>query len=251
MCLNEPCLPATLVQACRFHQSCLILEFLTEESIGDAPAHDYLDDLEGFFFVMCGMFFQKAPDGSDLPPDHRARLVVKGWDSESAADALRSKAILFNPARREKDLASRIVLEAWGAPCQVLFDEFRQWVRRIQLKKEMYLQKPTLPCSEAPQDSLRFSAEGVETRQSPFAVIYGDVATHYRDVVGYFNKAIGVLMQSQPPKMTEFEPGLCDAPLRVLRSTKRANEGTDRHPEEQGTSFLDGNRPKRSRTVQS
>ncbi|KAJ3519152.1 hypothetical protein NMY22_g13333 [Coprinellus aureogranulatus] len=192
----------------RFHQSCLILEFLTEESIGDAPAHDYLDDLEGFFFVMCGMFFQKAPDGSDLPPDHRARLVVKGWDSESAADALRSKAILFDSARRQKDIASLLVQDTWRIPCQKLFDGYRQWVCRIQEEKALLLPPPSTPPT-APVEQPRFAEQedGSHPFQlSVFSPLYAHIQTHYRDIVGLFNDAVTALMASQPPQLPSYEP---------------------------------------------
>ncbi|TEB22242.1 hypothetical protein FA13DRAFT_1778872 [Coprinellus micaceus] len=200
----------------RFFQSCNILGFLTKLKAGEPPAHDYLDDLEAIFYVLCGSLFKKLPNGRDRIRNSKARNVVKGWDAERAEDALPPKALLFNPGCTQKQAAIDIVEKSWGPVCKDLFQSYLEWVYDIQQKKANLIQDfhvkqaamqdgkeagEYIGFDEPESDDEEELAENITSRprtdaavdQGVFAPLLEDVGQHYDQVLDIFTIAISSL----------------------------------------------------------
>jgi hypothetical protein len=119
----------------------MILRFQTELSVGEAPPHDHMDDLECIFNLLCLIFFTRRPDGKPRDKKDKARNVVRGWDSDKPEDALAFKSALFNPASGQKEAAIKLVSQSWGTACGALFKAFWEWVYSIQQQKGEILRK--------------------------------------------------------------------------------------------------------------
>jgi hypothetical protein len=119
----------------------MILRFLTEAGVSEAPPHDHMDDLECVFNVLCLLFFTRRPDGKPRDKKDKARNVVRGWDSDKPEDALAFKSALFNPASGQKEAAIKLVSKSWGVACGALFKAFWEWVYSIQQQKGEILRK--------------------------------------------------------------------------------------------------------------
>ncbi|KAJ3527029.1 hypothetical protein NMY22_g9931 [Coprinellus aureogranulatus] len=180
----------------RFFQSCAILDYLTDLTSEIPPAHDYLDDLEGFFFLLCWIFLRHLSDGTPRPTTDAAWKVIAGWDSEKADESLKSKSILFSVGRRQRRIAIECVRKGWGAECATLFAKLLEWVGDIQAEKER------LSAELGPQDP---------TKESIFKPLYAKCDEHYMDVLGFFEEAIvslgGTCQKPASPVDTALELG--------------------------------------------
>ena len=178
---------------------------MTKLRAGEPPAHDYLDDLEAAFYVLCGIFFKKLPDGNDRNSRSKARNVVKDWDSEAAADALQKKALLFNPGCTERLMAIKLVEKSWGPVCAKLFVSYLEWVHEIQQEKTKLIQefrKTHIVPGGKVDDELESEDEecaqkaAARSRTDPsmdqgvFAPLLLHAGKHYDDVLGFFTLAI-------------------------------------------------------------
>ena len=159
----------------RFFQSCAILQALTNWTGERAAAHDFLDDLEAFFYLLCRILLKCLKNGKERPATDLAWKVIQGWDSENLNEALNSKSNLFNPGRQNKRVAIQCVEKEWGSECSTLFKRFLEWVGGIQVEKERIRDEA------GPQDP---------TKESIYANLIKQVDTHYIAVLGFFEEAI-------------------------------------------------------------
>ncbi|KAJ3507186.1 hypothetical protein NMY22_g17006 [Coprinellus aureogranulatus] len=187
----------------RFFQSCAILDYLTELTSETPPAHDYLDDLEAFFFLLCWIFLRHLSDGAPRPSTDVAWKVIAGWDSEKADEALKSKSALFNLGRRQKRIAIECVRKEWGDSCATLFRNYLEWVGDIQVEKERL-------CGElGPQDP---------TKESIFKSLLAKCDEHYMEVLGFFEEAIVAL------------GGTCQKPSSPVEPSRDPGAGNSKRP---------------------
>ncbi|TEB25617.1 hypothetical protein FA13DRAFT_1713859 [Coprinellus micaceus] len=198
--------------------SCAILDFLTElnddEARGLAPAHDYLDDLESFFFVLCYLLFGFKPNGDPRPLADKARSVIKEWDNEEADLALARKNMLLGTARRQRELAAEVVGRSWGEACKTLFQEFLDWVMEIQVEKASLRREKYPEFLRQREEFIRQEQEDLAKLEagdlpkgkakdqvylkSIYASLYLDAQGHYDRLLSIFKKAI-MNVESSPP----------------------------------------------------
>lgn len=178
---------------------------MTKLRAGEPPAHDYLDDLEAVFYVLCGILFKKLPNGRDRKLKSKARNVVKNWDSETAQDALQTKALLFNPGCTERQVAIELVEKSWGPVCAKLFASYLEWVYEIQQKKTGLIRefrKTQIAAEsdeseseddECAQKATARSRTNPTMDQGVFTPLLLHAGKHYDDVLGIFTLAIASL----------------------------------------------------------
>lgn len=162
---------------------------LTNES---APAHDYLDDLEAFFYLLCWIFLRYLKDGTLRPVEDTAWKVIDGWDSENVSIALNAKSSLFNPGRRLKHTAITCVESGWGKECSTLFRKFLEWAGHIQVEKER----------------IRIAPRAQEqTEESIYKGLLNQIVTHYTQVLSFFEEAVVALDGSceKPPTLRQSD----------------------------------------------
>lgn len=162
------------------------MDFSTNLTKDAAPPHDYLDDLESFFYLICFLFLLFYFDGSERPWDDEALAVVEGWDSEDPKEALLTKTVIFSSTRRQRDIAIERIADTWGEECATLFEDYLEWVKGIQEQKAQLLREN--------RKHKRKTGEplGDETK-SVFSTLFADAPRHYDEVLGLFNTAIDSL----------------------------------------------------------
>lgn len=118
-------------QGTRIFQSLSVLaSYAPQRTI---PAHDYLDDLESFFYVIVYIFLIHRPDGSRVPSREKGPLIVGKWDDPDPSAAHRHKSGVF--ASWEGVRASEIVETTWGPVCTALYKKFRSWTSNMREDK--------------------------------------------------------------------------------------------------------------------
>lgn len=159
-----------------------------------APAHDYLDDLQAFFYLLCWILLRYLKDGTLRPLNDTAWKVIRGWDSENVDEALNSKSALFNPFRRTKQTAISCVQKEWGQECATLFRKFLEWVAQIETDKEK------ARISSGPQDP---------EKESIYKQLLSQIIAHYTHVLSLFEEAVLALGGScaKPPTLKGSEVG--------------------------------------------
>ncbi|TEB19365.1 hypothetical protein FA13DRAFT_1697931 [Coprinellus micaceus] len=162
----------------RFFQSCSILSYLTDLTKEAATAHCYLDDLEGFLYLLCRIFLTQTPDGAARLEADPAMRIIRKWDSEDAEVAHESKCKIFNSGCRDKNLAIGYIKESWGGACAMLFRKFVEWIGHIQVEREMLRNK------YGPQDP---------SKESIYKPLLDQISSHYTQVLALFDEAIVAL----------------------------------------------------------
>jgi hypothetical protein len=187
--------------------------------------------LEGFFYLLCFIFFLFLPGGAKRPVTDEAISVVEGWDSETAESALPPKALLLSPTRLRKRIAFNIIARSWGMACTNLFKEYLEWVSEIQSEKadlmDAFLEKEEEEAEterktqEDGKDNQGQQSQGgmrseVGTTQRPepgageelphnkrgaFAPLLEPKRwkSHYDTIIGFFESAIETVKNIPPP----------------------------------------------------
>jgi hypothetical protein len=145
-----------------------------------SPAHDYLDDLESFFYLLAYIFLSYLPDGTPLPSGNEGPSIVWGWAEESASAARENKCLLFG-AGPGASRALRLVEDAWGPACGALFDEFRWWVLEKRDEKDELL-----------------GGYPSERVVNPLESFHSHRDEHYAQVLKFFDEAIEAVQGSAP-----------------------------------------------------
>ncbi|TEB21857.1 hypothetical protein FA13DRAFT_1819279 [Coprinellus micaceus] len=148
--------------------SVLMSDYLKDGS----PSHDYLDDLESFFYLLAYIFLSYKPDGTPLPSDDDGPSIVWGWAEESPSAALENKYLLFGGGPAAKRVL-RLVEGTWGPVCGKLFDELRWWVLDKRDEKDELL-----------------GGYPSERVANPLEPLHSHRDEHYAQVLNFFDEAI-------------------------------------------------------------
>ena len=214
----------TTVQGSHLFQSTAVLDSLRQLNEDKAPlAHNYLDDLESFFFVLCYLLFLFMPNGARRALDDKARGLMDGWDDDNADKALQPKLTLFHASTKRS--AANLIGASWGMACRVLFMEFHEWLCKVRDEKEALVDEYL----EGQEEEEEGEAEGTQTgdrgrsiapsagesvpatlsasaseeapddhHESIIAPLLRQPATHYDNVLYFFDKAIKALGGANP-----------------------------------------------------
>ncbi|KAJ3539452.1 hypothetical protein NMY22_g4727 [Coprinellus aureogranulatus] len=163
----------------RIFQSLSVLGSHYEEDI--APPHDYLDDLESFFYLMVYIFLRYRPDGSRHSSGEEGPSLLLGWASDDPSEAHANKERLFGPTK----IARRLINIEWGSACVKLYNEFRDWI-----------------------SSRRDDKEELEARGSVNEPLPSQRKKHYSEVLAMLDDAISSL---RPPAV-DVAPSQSDQP---------------------------------------
>ncbi|TEB37817.1 hypothetical protein FA13DRAFT_1725452 [Coprinellus micaceus] len=154
-----------------------------------SPAHDYLDDLESFFYLLAYIFLSYRPDGTLLPSGDDGPSIVSKWGDESASAAFEKKYLLFGGGPAAKR-ALRLVEGTWGPVCGSLFDELRWWVLEKRDEKDELL-----------------GGYPSERVANPLEHFHSHRDEHYAQVLNFFDEAIEAVQGSaSTPTSIEDEP---------------------------------------------
>ena len=154
-----------------------------------SPAHDYLDDLESFLYLLAYIFLCYKPDGTPIPRGGEGPSIVWSWADDSADDAYSRKSLLFGGGG-EATRALRLVEAAWGPVCGKLFDEFCWWVFEKRDEKDELL-----------------GGSPPERAANPLEHFHSHRDEHYAQVLHFFDKAINALLSSpSTPTSIQDEP---------------------------------------------
>ncbi|KAF5340985.1 hypothetical protein D9611_006059 [Ephemerocybe angulata] len=138
-----------------------------------SPAvHDYLDDLEAFFYVLNKLLYGFSGPGAAVPRSSDVTTsVLARWEIPSDDDISANKYNYF---------ADVDYFEAfpryWSTACLNLEDKFRKYLRTIVMEKE----------------SIRKEGNSVK-RTERFRLLYDDIDSHYSTIIGFFGEAVTAL----------------------------------------------------------
>ncbi|KAF6757912.1 hypothetical protein DFP72DRAFT_808256 [Ephemerocybe angulata] len=150
------------------------------------PTHDYLDDLEAFFYILYVLMHHIA-----RPQERQKVSFQDDWCHDDPEISATAKRGLFN-APINMDAIS----EFWGQPCRDALVEFHKFVKEIILEKE-----------EMVGDMDK------EWDLEPMFALHSQVYDHYARVLDIFKKAI-----------KELSPESASSPRPPLAPTTRTNK---------------------------
>jgi hypothetical protein len=173
-------------------------------------------------------------DGTRRELTDKATNLLSGWDKPEAGDALAPKLRLFHHSRSQKRSAAHQIAKSWGQVCRVLFEDYFEWIFKIQMEKARLINEymenqggeeqdrneanqaynldgsippsatgsvPASPsASEEPEENSDATPSGmpVSHHESIFAPLLKQSADHYDNVLYLFDKAITALGGVQP-----------------------------------------------------
>ncbi|KAJ3522456.1 hypothetical protein NMY22_g11880 [Coprinellus aureogranulatus] len=105
-------------------------------------AHDYLDDLESFFYLLAYVFLRFRPDGTRVPDKEEGPSLVWEWADDCPSTASGRKSLVFSMGK-VGGRALRLVEGTWGDVCGALFKKYRRWVSQVRSTKTALLYKAT------------------------------------------------------------------------------------------------------------
>lgn len=164
------------LQGTRFYQSIAVLwGYILREEEGMAP-HDYLDDLESFFYVLCQAIISKVSKGKSL--SRRADNMLAAWQSADFDYSRTSKVEFVRMPFRN----SYVDTDYWGEACRSLIKKYHAFVQLVNDKK----------------DNIRCLEEVDLQGQVEMLRGIGDIDTHYRDIDKMFQEALDALITEEP-----------------------------------------------------
>ncbi|TEB26517.1 hypothetical protein FA13DRAFT_1795693 [Coprinellus micaceus] len=176
---------------------------VTEEqpviTAGNHIQHDYLDDLESFFYVLVYIFLVFRPDGSLASGKGEGPAMVYKWTAECPEAAASGKRGLFGYGD-DAETACEVVEKYWGPVCFALFEQFRRWVKRVTREKFTLLLHR------------KHRREGVPS----LATLHAQRDEHYAEVLKVFDHAIDAVRAAavaHPPVATPTAPSIGTALL--------------------------------------
>ena len=168
-------------------------------------AHDYLDDLESFFFVTTHLMYGwvGVEREAEIAPE-----FLELWDHENPTVSLNAKKLfILEPLDLEH------VPSFWGLPCQVLLKSFHAFIRGIHSQKS----------------SIR--GPDPEERLKELDKLYTGFEDHYNTLKAIFDKALNELDQQQP-----ITPASNCAPDNPPRAAKRGSDSVEESDEPENPS---------------
>ncbi|RXW18934.1 hypothetical protein EST38_g6940 [Candolleomyces aberdarensis] len=148
----------------------------------DISAQDYLDDLEGFFWVFSYLLFAYKANGKRAPENSMREHVLSWHQIPSIAYALKHT---FLYSRRVAMNAEEDMDEGWRHACMDLFLEFRYYMGKLAMEKEDLLR------------TQRGEPEVVGTLPNKFSSLLENVDEHYGHILGLFDVALKKAKQVQ------------------------------------------------------
>ncbi|KAJ3524656.1 hypothetical protein NMY22_g10901 [Coprinellus aureogranulatus] len=164
----------------RIFQSLSVLGSRYSEDV--APPHDYLDDLESFFYLLVYIFLRCKPDGTRLHSNEEGPSILSSWDEDDASLAFMSKSGLYGSgpvATRTR----RFIESVWGSTWLDLFTKLRNWIFKRRGEKE------------------KLSYQGKD-----LAVLYTHREEHYSTMLGMFDETINFIRTSTGPPESAGDP---------------------------------------------
>ncbi|KAF6755199.1 hypothetical protein DFP72DRAFT_1122903 [Ephemerocybe angulata] len=150
----------------RLYQSICVLDY--DRGLVPVP-HDYLDDLESFFYVLCHLLH--GYEGVDSPVDgaFEGSAALARWEhmANLVASSMKREYIEFG------GLAIDPPPLFWSSTCIRLCDEFRQYLLPLVNSKI----------------KLRVTRDDVE-RDALARALHRGIQTHYTDIIGLFDTAL-------------------------------------------------------------
>ncbi|KAJ2926790.1 hypothetical protein H1R20_g10292, partial [Candolleomyces eurysporus] len=165
----------------RMFQSLMVLRTWEMER-KDISAQDYLDDLEGFFWVFSYLLFAYKANGKRAPESSMREHVLSWHQIPSIAYALKHT---FIYSRRVAMDAEKDMDEGWRHACMDLFLEFRDYMGKLAMEKEDLLRKQ------------RGEPEVVGVLPNKFSSLLEKADEHYGHVLGLFDVALKKAKQVQ------------------------------------------------------
>ncbi|KAJ2918856.1 hypothetical protein MD484_g1474, partial [Candolleomyces efflorescens] len=151
------------------------------------PLHDYLDDLEAFFWVFAYIILAYKPNGARIPVNRFQKSTLGSWDENPPHSAYASKSTFFTSRTMNWEWRGAVD-PGWHDIYDTLFLKFREYVwKNIAEPKHslVFVEKTTRPDgSLAPN---RFTA------------ILEKVDDHYDHIIGLFDDTLSKI-QGVPEK---------------------------------------------------
>ncbi|KAJ2919915.1 hypothetical protein MD484_g512, partial [Candolleomyces efflorescens] len=197
----------------RMFQSLMVLKTWEMEQ-NEISAHDYLDDLEGYFWVLAYLLFTHKADGTRAP-ENFMRTHVFSWPHAIPFIAYSMKFDFLYSRRIEKS-AKEDMDEGWRDACMDLFLSFRECMSKLAKEKDdLFYQK---------QDETELAG----ALPNRFSSLLKHVDEHYDYVLGLFDAALEKVNQvpkaSQPREREASVPSPestpIDTPTAALTTTE-------------------------------
>ncbi|RXW15296.1 hypothetical protein EST38_g10560 [Candolleomyces aberdarensis] len=169
--------PSEIIADCRtgtrLFQSIMVLRSFEKKF---QTTHDYLDDMESYFYVLCYLMFCFSGAG-----DHVKAIIadeIKSWDDDNPKFAAANKTSFMNRPLRAQDC----VAPYWHKACVSLLKDLKLFVANIVREKTEI-----------------FEGELTEEEQEDrIEELHGKDNDHYEKVLSLFDKAIEALPDQDP-----------------------------------------------------
>lgn len=196
-------------QGTRFYQSIAVLwGYLLQDDEGMAP-HDYLDDLESFFYVLCQAMISRVSQGKSI--SKQAKSMLAAWQSPNF-DFSRTSKVEFV---REPLRNSFVDADYWGEACKKLLKKYHAFVQLLNHKKDL------IRC----RDEVDLQGQVAMLRE------IADIDTHYRDIDDMFQEALDALKTEEPEIEVRLANSVPASPRDTqsihARSLKRRSDEVD------------------------
>ncbi|RXW19649.1 hypothetical protein EST38_g6200 [Candolleomyces aberdarensis] len=172
----------------RMFQSMMVLR-TAEMKEKEISAHDYLDDLEAFFWVFSYLVCFYRADGTPAPKSI-FQAHPQSWLKANPVEAHRRK-LCFLSLRGIVCEAKLYMDDGWRFACTDLFFKFREYMWKLADRKEEL----------AFED---IEGEPDESGPNKFASMLKDVDEHYDHILGLFDEALEKTREAA--KATSFLP---------------------------------------------
>ncbi|KAJ3504903.1 hypothetical protein NMY22_g17766 [Coprinellus aureogranulatus] len=149
------------------------------------PEHDYLDDIESFFYVLCYIFLLHLPDGTRLSSKDDGPSLVWKWGEMDTRKAFGNKRYIFGFGT-DTLTAYGVVEKNWGTTCLALFESFLEWMADRREEKIALVYEAAADPSDSPLQSLHAHRD-----------------EHFDAVLKMFDDAIEAIEHSETPPSTE------------------------------------------------
>ena len=123
----------TPLQGLRIFQSVSVLSTVFER-LQDTP-HDYLDDLQSFFYLLVYIMLLFRPDGSCVPGAEEGPSIILSWDQRNPRRAFAHKERLTGGSPLKYSIG-KMIRASWGRICEGLFMQLCAWTLSRRGDKE-------------------------------------------------------------------------------------------------------------------
>ncbi|RXW19952.1 hypothetical protein EST38_g5916 [Candolleomyces aberdarensis] len=163
----------------RMFQSFMVLKSC-ELSPEYLPPHDYLDDLESFFWIFTYILLTFKPNGNRMPRSSYLESTVLAWTGDNTSIICDHKWRFLNSPRTITE-ARQAIDSGWHCIYDHLFLGFRAFTRELSFAKDGLVYQESSDGSPAPDR---------------FASILDKADHHYARVIGLFDASLEKLQKS-------------------------------------------------------